>query len=518
MDKNIENKENNQKLSNLLTPNDCNLLSKISKNDFSDSSLGENFFQNISTKTRSDEKNKKQNENYFSNIKQNEVNTLCRKIDFSMELDSNDSKDMDTDDIIRKVNSPLIPIKEDSNNSIININNKLSHSSDEQMDVDEELDLRLIKKQSSKSILAFKSSKFDEDYIIIKTLAEGENGNIYLCMKIQDNKTYVVKMSTSFTRKVDYYNLKHIITDISKNSKNIFYSYVHQYIDYWIEEENLINEKMNKRIIYMVSDYCPNDNLIKFIKKIKSCEEKAKEKLNKEFNILNIDFYWDIIFQMMISLEFLHQIDYIHLDIKPTNYLVDSKGNLQLTDFSLSIKNSEKDKLINLYEYEGDSKYISPEVFYKQKDKINKKTDIFSLGLSIYEILSESELPLNGDEWQNIRKIGIGDNLFELISKKLGLKESEIFINLIKIMTNIDSSSRPDINILLNDEKNFCELNKRYILFNKEEFKLSYDINKIPGFICPKYEFGTNSINNINLNDLFMKRSDSMKLNNLFEQ
>ena len=48
-----------------------------------------------------------------------------------------------------------------------------------QMDVDEELDLRLIKKQSSKSILAFKSSKFDEDYIIIKTLAEGENGNIY---------------------------------------------------------------------------------------------------------------------------------------------------------------------------------------------------------------------------------------------------------------------------------------------------------------------------------------------------
>ena len=43
---------------------------------------------------------------------------------------------------------------------------------------------------------------------------------------------------------------------------------MHQYIDYWIEEENLINEKMNKRIIYMVSDYCPNDNLIKFIKKI----------------------------------------------------------------------------------------------------------------------------------------------------------------------------------------------------------------------------------------------------------
>ncbi len=60
---------------------------------------------------------------------------------------------------------------------------------------------------------------------------------------------------------------------------------------------------------------------------------------------------------------------------------------MQLTDFSLSIKNSEKDKLINLYEYEGDFKYISREVFYKEKDKINNKTDIFSLGLPIYEIL-----------------------------------------------------------------------------------------------------------------------------------
>ena len=367
MESKNSNKENNQQLSNFLTPDDCNLISKISKNDLSDSSLGENFFQNISTKTRSDEKNKNKKENYFSNIKEKEVNSLCRKIDFSMELESNDSKDIDNEDFIHKVNIPLIPLQEDSNNSVININNKLSLSSDEQMEIDEELDLRLIKKQSSKSMLSLKKSKFDEDYIIIKTLSNGENGKIYLCMKIQDNKTYVVKMSTSFTRKIDFYNLKNVITDIAEYSNNKLHSYVHQYKDYWIEE-NLINEKINRRIIYMVSDYCPNDNLTKFIQKIKSIEKQEKEKNKIDLNILNIDFYWDIIFQMMISLKFFHDIGYIHLDIKPTNYLVDSKGNLQLTDFSLSIKNSEKDKLINLYEYEGDSKYISPEVFYKQKN------------------------------------------------------------------------------------------------------------------------------------------------------
>ena len=513
MEKNNGNKENNQQISNQLTPNDNILLSKISKNDFSDSSF-DNLFPNISTKTRSDEKIKNKSNNYLTNLKENGVNSLCRKIDFSMELESNDSKDIDTEEIIHKVDTPLIPLKEDSNGSLININNKISNYSDEQMEIDEELDLRLIKKQSSKSTLSLKKSKFDEDYIIIKTLSKGENGNIYLCMKIQDNKTYVVKMSSSFTRKIDFNNLKNIITDISENSKNKYFLYVHQYNDYWIEE-NILNEKINKRMIYMVSDYCPNDNLKNFIQNIKQCESTEKANNGINLNILNPDFYWDIIFQMMISLDFLHQIGYIHLDVKPTNYLVDVKGNLKLTDFSLSIKNSEKDKLINLYEYEGDSKYISPEVFYKQSNKISYKTDIFSLGLSIFEILSEKDLPLNGDSWQNIRKIGIDDNSMEIILKKFGETTGKKFIDLIKLMTNIDSFSRPDLDILLKKEKKFSELYKRYKLLDNDEFKLSYDINKISGFVCPKFDFGSN---NINLNDLFMKRSDSMKLNNFSEQ
>jgi len=62
-----------------------------------------------------------------------------------MELDSNDSKDNDPEDIIDKINSSLITVKEDSKDSKININNILSVFCEEQMEVDEELDLRLIK-------------------------------------------------------------------------------------------------------------------------------------------------------------------------------------------------------------------------------------------------------------------------------------------------------------------------------------------------------------------------------------
>ena len=481
------------------TPEDNILSLKISKNDFSDSSLGENLFPNISTKTGSG------NKNYLRNIKENDRISLCRKLDFSMEMESNDSKDIKAEER-ENIKNDNFSIKDESNNSI---NNKLSLSSEEQMDLDEELDLRLIKKNSSKSI-CLNNSKFDEDYIIIKTLSEGENGNVYLCMKIQDNKTYVVKMSTSFTRKIDFLNLEQIIRDISKNSENIYYLYIHKYNDFWIEETIQNDDKnqknfVKKKIIYMVSNYCSNGNLVEFINKIK---ESNKE--NKNINdMLNSDFYWDIIFQMMISLDFLHKLGYIHLDIKPTNYLVDEGGVLQLTDFSLSVKENEVDKLLSLYEYEGDSKYISPEMFQKQNKIISKKTDIFSLGLSIYELLSDNELPLNGEIWQKIRRGNFPSELFNNIKKFDDLNDKQI-IKLINEMTKIEPFNRPDIDKILNDRINFPSLNKRYKSLESNSYYLSYDLNKIPNLKCPKYDFSSNSIN---IKDLFIKRSDSMKMN-----
>ena len=474
--------DNNQvfEQKNDYTPEDYNFNLKISKNELSDSSLGgENFFPNISTKTKSE------NKNYLVKIKDNDMNTLCRKIDFNMDLESNDSKDL-----------------EEKEKNIQNF------SSEEPMETDEELDLRLIKKQSSKSI-CLTNSKFDEDYVIIKTLSEGENGKVYLCMKIQDNKTYVVKMSTAFTRKIDFLNLENLIKDISKNSDDIRYLYIHKYFDCWIEEgicneeDNLKKYYTNKKIIYMVSNYCCNGNLVEFIQKIKgqNCQNCQ--------NILNSEFYWDIVFQMMISLTFLHKLGYMHLDIKPTNYLVDGNGLLQLTDFSLSIKEKEIDKLLSLYEYEGDSKYISPEMFQKQYNKINHKTDIFSLGLSIYELVSENNLPLNGEIWRKIRNENIPKEFYDKINIFDDYNNIQ-FIKLVKIMTNIDSNFRPNIEDIFIDEINFPCLNKRYKQLQSSSFNLSYDINKIPNLKCPKYEFSSNKMN---IKDLFIKRSDSMKLN-----
>ena len=109
---------------------------------------------------------------------------------------------------------------------------------------------------------------------------------------------------------------------------------------------------------------------------------------------------------MIISVYFLHSLGYIHFDIKPSNYLINDNGCLILNDFYLAEKESE---IISkkIEAPDSDSRYTSPELFYTQSEKISHKTDIFSLGLSILEILINEDLPKNGNIWQNIRKNGI---------------------------------------------------------------------------------------------------------------
>ncbi len=364
-------------------------------------------------------------------------------------------------------------------------------------------------------------SKFDEEFIILKTISKGEMGTVYLCRKLCDKKIYVVKETNFFSRKIDYFNTQNLIKDIENNKGKIGYEFIHKYIDFWIEKKNF-NEEENlsffknnskSRNMYIVSDYCINGNLKEFINEVKNNKKFEEEK-----------FLWDILFEMLISLNFLHKLGYIHLDIKPSNYFVNKEGKLLLSDFCLTIKENEfKNFSFSGYEYEGDSIYISPELFYKDYENINHKSDIFSLGLSFLEIITDYELPKNGEVWQKIRNDVIPLGLWE----SLGDVKNN-FKKLILAMTHKYSKERPEIEDILKDKENYPELYERYKLIEEGKYSHSFDINNIKIKKIGNYEnifennirsrkssnnFSTNANGNIdfNLAGIFCKRSDSMK-------
>ena len=366
-------------------------------------------------------------------------------------------------------------------------------------EMEEEDEYKYIKRQSTNKF-SLTSPKFDEEYVIIKTLCEGEMGTVYLCMKFQDKKTYVVKMTNYFARKFDYYNMKTFLECINSNKKLPGSKFIQKYIDFWIEDIQEDNLKNGNKNMFIVTNYCLGGDLKEFINKIK------KSNLNYDK-----DFYWDIIFQMIESVSFLHKLGYVHFDIKPSNFLVQENGQLLLSDFCLTIK--EKD-IINYSteELEGDSMFISPELFYKEKDIITNKIDIFSLGLSILQILTDVQLPKNGLIWKLIRTEGIPKEFLDQIPYFDG--DNQLFKNLIISMTNHDRQKRPDLENILKDKDKYPNLYSRYQLFLNDKYVSKIDLNRLEYFKKDSYDFSSSIGNFVKR---FEKRSDSMKIVNKFK-
>ena len=413
---------------------------------------------------------------------------LNRKIDFCKEAEI----PMEVDDMDENDSSTFLSGKKNENKKTEEDDDKLK--SDQRISDDEDEELKEFKyiRRESKNSFCFQVAKFDEDYVIIKTLCQGEMGTVYLCMKFQDKKTYVVKMTNFFARKFDYYNMKSFLNCLKENESDPGSIFIQKYIDFWIEDIQTTNSKTSNRNMYIVTDYCLGGDLKQYINKIQN--------LNYDKNI-----YWDIVFQMIFSVSFLHKLGYVHFDIKPSNFLIKENGQLLLSDFCLTIK--EKD-IINYSseDFEGDSMFISPELFYKDRDRITKKTDIFSLGLSIFQILTNLDLPKNGIQWQLIRTVGISKELLEKIPEFGG--DNEIFKKLIISMTNYKANDRPDLYIILKDKENYPVLFEKYQQVLEGKYMSQIDLNKLENFRRDSYDFAS-SIGNFRKR--FTKRSDSMK-------
>ncbi len=86
-------------------------------------------------------------------------------------------------------------------------------------------------------------------------------------------------------------------------------------------------------------------------------------------------------------LDHAHQSGVIHRDIKPANLLLDSKGNLWVTDFGLARMQEDSD-LTKTGDLVGPLRYMSPEQAMGKPVVIDHRTDIYSLGVTLYELLS----------------------------------------------------------------------------------------------------------------------------------
>uniref|UniRef100_A0A669AWD4 Rho-associated protein kinase 1 n=1 Tax=Oreochromis niloticus TaxID=8128 RepID=A0A669AWD4_ORENI len=171
------------------------------------------------------------------------------------------------------------------------------------------------------------------DYEVVKVIGRGAFGEVQLVRHKATSKVYAMKLLSKF--------------EMIKRSDSAFFWEERDIMAFanssWVVQ--LFFAFQDDRYLYMVMEYMPGGDLVNLMSNYDVPEKWAR-------------FYTA---EVVLALDGIHSMGFIHRDVKPDNMLLDKAGHLKLADFGTCMK-MNKDGMVRCDTAVGTPDYISPEV------------------------------------------------------------------------------------------------------------------------------------------------------------